>query len=138
MPHPFLSPEWMTAARAIREKHADAAPEVETVLRINVAVTDVPFDSDTVEAYIDTSSGRLEMELGSLDEPDATITTDYETAKIIFVEQDQTVVMQSFMNGTIKIQGDMMKLMGLQTAMPTSGESDTAEAIAQEIKDITE
>ena len=43
--------------------------------------------------------------------------------------------MQSFMNGKIKVQGDMMKLMAMQTSLPSN---DFTEKIAQEIKDITE
>ena len=43
--------------------------------------------------------------------------------------------MQSFMNGKIKVQGDMMKLMAMQTSLPAN---DFTEKIAQEIKDITE
>ena len=64
-----------------------------------------------------------------------TVTTDYETAKALFVDQDPAVAMQSFMNGKIKVQGDMMKLMAMQTSLPSN---DFTEKIAQEIKDITE
>ena len=58
------------------------------------------------------------MDLGELDAPDATITTDYDTAKALFVDGDQAVAMQAFMAGKIKVQGDMMKIMAMQTAMP--------------------
>jgi putative sterol carrier protein len=43
--------------------------------------------------------------------------------------------MQAFMGGKIKVQGDMMKMMALQTAMPND---DASKAIAEEIKAITE
>ena len=55
------------------------------------------------------------MELGALDTPDLTITTDWETARKIFVDQDQAAGMQAFMAGKIKVQGDMMKMMAMQT-----------------------
>ncbi len=58
------------------------------------------------------------MELGELDDADVTVTTDYDTAKAMFVDQDPAVAMQSFMTGKIKVQGDMMKLMAMQTPMP--------------------
>lgn len=135
MAFPFLSEEWMMAARAIREKYADEVPDVDADLRINVAVTDVPFDDDQVRAYLDTTSGAVVMELGRLDEPDVTVTTDYPTAQALFVDQDPAIAMQAFMNGRVKIQGDMMKLMAMQTSLPTN---DFTEKIAQEIKDITE
>jgi putative sterol carrier protein len=137
MSHPFLSPAWMEAAKAIREKYADQATKVVTVIRMNQVITDVP-DSvhleATIRTYLDTSSGSAELELGELETPDLTITTDYETARKLFVEQDQAAGMQAFMSGKIKVQGDMMKMMALQTAMP---QDDIAKTIAQEIKDIT-
>lgn len=135
MAYPFLSEEWMDAARSIREQHADDVPDVEADLRINVAVTEVPFDDEIVNAYLDTTSGAVVMELGELDEPDVTVTTDYPTAQALFVDQDPAIVMQAFMNGKVKVQGDMMKLMAMQTSLPTN---ESSEQIAQEIKDITE
>ena len=107
MTHPFLSEEWMAAAHAIREKYADQVPQVTTVIRINQVIVDVPFGEGEVRSYLDTSSGHLEMELGELDEADATITTDYATAKALFVDQDQAIAMQAFMSGKIKVQGDI-------------------------------
>jgi putative sterol carrier protein len=134
MTHPFLSDAWMDAARAIREKYADQVPEVTTVIKINQVVTDVPFGDGEVRSYLDTSSGTVTMELGELDDADATVTTDYATAKALFVDQDQTVAMQAFMNGQIKVQGDMMKMMAMQTAIP---ENEFSQTIADEIKAIT-
>jgi hypothetical protein len=125
----------MDAARAIRAKYADQVPEVEADLRINQVVTDVPFHDGEVTSHLDTTSGSVVMELGLLDEPDVTVTTDYDTAKALFVDQDPAVAMQSFMNGKIKVQGDMMKLMAMQTSLPSN---EFTEQIAQEIKDITE
>lgn len=137
MSHPFLSPAWMEAAKAIREKYADQATKVTTVIRMNQVITDVPESvhvEATIRTYLDTSSGSAELELGVLEAADLTITTDYETARKLFVEQDQAAGMQAFMAGKIKVQGDMMKMMALQTAMP---QDEVAKTIAQEIKDIT-
>ena len=134
MGHQFLSDEWMSAAKEIRAKYADQATKVTTSIRMNQVITDVPFGSGTVEAFVDTSSGDVVMDLGSLETPDLTVTTDWETARKIFVEQDQAAGMQAFMSGKIKVQGDMMKMMAMQTSMP---QDDIAKQIATEIKDIT-
>jgi putative sterol carrier protein len=134
MSHPFLSDDWMTAARDIRHRHADAVPRIEMSVRINVVTTKVPFGEGTVNAYIDTSSGTLDMEVGSLPDPDLTITTDYDTARALFVDQDPTASMQAFMSGRIKVDGDITRLMMLQTAVP---QSDIAVTVAEEIKAIT-
>ena len=134
MTYAFLSDEWMDAARAIREKYADEVPEATMSIRINQVIVDVPFGDGQVNSYLDTSSGAVVMELGELDDADATITTDYATAQALFVEQDQAVAMQAFMQGRIKVQGDMMKMMAMQTALPSNEFSDK---IAAEIKAIT-
>ena len=66
MSHPFLSPSWMDAAKAIREKYADQATKVTTSIRMNQVITDVPdgVGSDsTIKLFIDTSSGDVVMEL---------------------------------------------------------------------------
>ena len=132
--HVFLTDDWMAAARELREKYADRMPDVTIDVKINQVITDVPFGEGTISAYIDSSDGNLDLELGELDEADVTLTTDYETAKSMIVDQDPAVVMQSFMAGKIKVQGDMTKLM----AMQASGVDPIASEVAGRIKDITE
>ncbi len=135
MPHPFLSDEWMAEAKAIRERYAGQTAKVTTTFKINQVVTGAPFGEGTVNSYIDTSSGDVVTDLGHLDDADVTVTTDYETAKKIFVDQDPAAGMQAFMAGKITVQGDMMKLMAMQTAMPND---EASQKIAEEIKGITE
>ena len=48
MSHQFLSEEWMTAAKAIREKYADQAAKPTASIRMNQVITDVPFGEGTV------------------------------------------------------------------------------------------
>lgn len=134
MTYQFLSQEWMDAAKAIRAKYSADAAKVTTVIRMNQVITEVPFGEGTVHTYMDTSSGDVVMELGTLDDADLTVTTDYATAQKLFVDQDPAAGMQAFMTGKIKVQGDMMKMMSMQTAMPAD---DAAKQIAQEVKDIT-
>ena len=135
MPYPFLSTEWMDAAKTIREKYADQASPINISVRMNQVITDVPFGDGQVKMFLDTSSGSLVMDSGELETPDLTLTTDYDTAKKVFVDQDQAAGMQAFMAGKIKVQGDMMKMMAMQTGMP---QDEATKAAAQEIKDITE
>ena len=125
----------MAAAHEIRERYHDQLPEITVSVRINQVITDVPFGDGTVTAYIDTSAGEFQLELGELEQPDAVLMTDYATAKAMMVDQDPTVAMQSFMAGKIKVQGDMMKLMAMQTAMP---ENEFSEQVAAEIREITD
>ena len=103
-------------------------------VRVNQVITDVPFGPGQVEAYMDTSSGSLEMDLGQLPDPDVTVTTDYATARTILVEQDPQLTMQAFMTGRVKVEGDMLKMMTLQASMP---QDETARLVAEEIRAIT-
>ena len=131
----FLSDEWMAATREIRGKFEEQLPPVSASIRINQVITDVPFGEGTINAYIDTSSGAFVFDFGELEEPDAVMMTDYETARALIVDRDPAVAMQSFMAGKIRVQGDMMKLMALQTAVPNNEYSDQ---VADEIAAITE
>ncbi len=130
----FLSDEWIVAAREIRSRYHGELPAVAVSVRINQVITDVPFGDGTISAYVDTSSGSLELDVGELDEPDAVLVLDYETAKAMLVDRDPAVVMQSFMEGRMKVQGDMMKLMAMQAAVP---DDERADALAAEIQSIT-
>ena len=134
MTHQFLSDGWIAAARDIREKYKDEAPMITVSVKVNQIITDVPFGDGVVKSYMDTSSGEMVMELGELADADATVTTDYDTARKIFVEQDQQAAMQAFMSGKIKVVGDIMKVMGMQTAVP---QTDITQMVAAEIKSIT-
>ena len=125
----------MTEARAIRERYSDQISKVTQPVKINQVVTDVPFGEGTVKSYLDTSSGEVVMELGELDDADATVTTDYATAKALFVDQDPAAGMQAFMAGKITVQGDMMKLMAMQASMPAD---EASQKIAEEIKAMTQ
>ena len=134
MPFPFLSDEWWDAARAIREKYADRAADVPISVRMNQVITESPLGDEDHKLFVDTSSGHFVMEPGELDAPDVTLTVDYATAKAIIVDQDPAAAMQAFMAGKIKVQGDMMKVMAMQTSMP---QDDVTRAVADELKGIT-
>ncbi len=134
MAYQFLSDEWMVAAREIRAQYQDDSIKIPIGVRINQIITGVPFGEGTVATYTDTTSGSLDIDLGHLETADVTVTTDYTTARNIFVEQDPNFTMQAFMSGKIKVEGDMLKMMALQAAMP---QDEIAKTIADEIKSIT-
>ena len=76
-------------AKSAAKKSTKKSAKPTASIRMNQIVTDVPFGEGTINSYLDTSSGAVEMELGSLENPDLTVTTDYATAKAVFVDQDQ-------------------------------------------------
>ncbi len=138
MPFPFLSDEWMKAAREIRAEFAGKAPSIPVEVRMNMVVKDVPFGDGQVDAHIDTSTGVLEMELGHLEKPDVSLTLGYDTARAILVDSDATAAMNAFMSGRIRIDGDITKMMALQTSGAMGGVDPTAAEVARRLIAITE
>lgn len=117
--YPFLSAEWIEAARALRDEFADQAPTSPVDARVNVVVTEIPHgDESELEGHIDTTSGQTIIEHGHLDEPELTVTIDYATARAAFVTRDQQQVMQAFFSGKILVDGDATKLLALQPGAP--------------------
>jgi hypothetical protein len=134
MPHPFLSDEWVAEARAIRAEYQGKTVSVPHVVRMNLVVTEVPFGDGSIDAHMDTTSGDIELETGHIDPADLKVTVDYETAKAILVDGNPQAGMQAFMSGKIRVEGDMAKLMALQTGTPDPG----AAEVAARLRDITE
>ena len=125
----FLSEEWVAEAKAIREQHAGDAPAPAHSVRMNQVITDVPFGDGEINAHMDTSGGEMEMDFGHLDNPDLTVTLDYATAKAILVDGNPQAGMQAFMAGKVKVDGDMTKLMAMQTGAADPKAAEVAAAI---------
>jgi len=134
LPYKFLSDEWVAEAKKVREEFAGKGNPPAHAVRMNQVITDVPFGDGTINAHMDTSGGDIDLDLGHLDNPDLTVTLDYETAKAIIVDQNPQAGMQAFMAGKIKVQGDMTKLMAMQSGTP----DPTQQKVAERIKEITE
>ena len=126
--YPFLSDEWIAAAREIRESQ-EAAP-VPHVVKMNLVITEVPFGDGSIDAHMDTTGGELELDTGHLEGEDLTVTVDYVTAKAIFVDGNPQAGMQAFMAGKIKVQGDMTKMRAMQTAQPDPAQLEMAAKIS--------
>jgi putative sterol carrier protein len=131
--YPFLSDEWVEEAHKIRESYKGKVPPATHVIKMNQVITEVPFGSGSVDAHMDTSSGELELGLGHIEGADLKVTLDYDTAKAILVDGNPQAGMQAFMAGKIKVEGDMTKLM----AMQSSATDPVAAEIAEKIKAMT-
>ncbi|MEZ5377508.1 MAG: SCP2 sterol-binding domain-containing protein [Acidimicrobiales bacterium] len=118
--YPFLSDEWVEAARALRSEYEGRIPEPPASVRLNTIITDSPHHDGPLHGHIDTTRGEIIIDEGHIDAPDLTVTVDYATAKAAFVARDPQAVMQSFLSGKILVEGDVMKLMALQSAQPTA------------------
>lgn len=109
----FLTDEWIAEAKRIREEHEGGPVGTPAPAKINLVVTDVPFGDGEVKAHLDTTTGDVSMDLGHIDGAEATLTTDYATARATFVDNDPQAGMQAFMAGKVRVTGDMTKLMAL-------------------------
>ena len=97
-------------------------------LLINLTVTEGP-DGD-VSAHL--NAGQFER--GHADGATTTITVPHDVAKSLFVDANAQAAMQAFMAGKIKVEGDMTKLMTMQSSATPTPEM---AAFQQRIKELT-
>ena len=71
---------------------------------------------------------------GLKDDAPTKLTVPYDVARNMFVNGDQAAAMQAFMGGKIKVEGDMSKLMAMQSG--GAGGADSA-AIQEKLRAIT-
>jgi SCP-2 sterol transfer family len=129
----FLSDGWFVAVHALRDEYAADGATAPVELRANLVVTDVPFSSDTVLAHVDTSRGGLVLERGHLETADLRVQVDWATAKALLIDGNPQAAMGAFMEGKIRIDGDVGRLMALQ-----SGIVDTSTQLAaKRVRDLT-
>ena len=138
--YPFLSPDWIAAARELRDEFADQIPTPTEHVRANLVITDAPFADEHIEGHIDTTSGAISIDEGHVAEPELTVTTDYDTAKTLFVDRDPAKAMEAFMLGKILVTGDVAKMMTFAGAPPPTDadQIELANQIASRLAAITD
>ncbi len=107
----FLSEEHMVEGTNALNADAgfkDAMANVELGLQFNV--TDGP--NGPVDYYLSVADGVATLALGTLDDADASVGSDYETAAAI--AKGELNVQMAFMTGKIKVGGNMAKVMMYQ------------------------
>lgn len=120
----FLSEEWFREVEKLAEIAGDLEiPPTLQSLSLNITVTGAG-DSD---ALISLNGGRLEK--GHTTNASTKIILPADLARRLFIEGDQSAGMQGFMSGQIKIEGDMSKLMAMQTAQPSQKQRDLQKQI---------
>lgn len=136
MAFPFLSDEWIDEARRIRAEYDERPVGAPLPLRVNVVITDVPWEPRRVEGYVDTTAGAVELEVGRLERPDVTVTLEHDTARTILVGGDLQEAMAAFLGGRIRVDGDLTKLLALQ-AGPAAVDPVVVEVFTR-LREITE
>jgi len=109
MAHPFLSDAWFDAVEALRDK-APAAPDEVAEIAVNMVVTGGP-DGDRTLHF---AGGRFDR--GLVEGAPTTVTVPYQVARSMLVDLDPNAAITAFMNGEIRIEGDVTRLLELQTS----------------------
>jgi len=129
--HRFLSEAWFDEVDRIREELGpiDVPPELRDV-KLNLEVTEGP-DGFTVQAHF----GDGAVSRGFVDAP-TRIKLPYEVARKVLVDRNPSAGMQAFMSGQIQIDGDVSRLMPLQSMGSVS--SPGVSKLVERITAITE
>ncbi len=125
----FLSDEWLRAVAELRDASSRVQGTVIAV-SVNLVVTDVPFSPDQSRlAHVDTTRGALIVDAGHLERPDVTITVAWSTAKALLVEGNQQAAMGAFLEGKVRVEGDVAKLLAFQSGVMDPTTHETARKI---------
>jgi hypothetical protein len=127
--HPFLSDPWFDEVRRLHEAAGRAAPEGADI-KMNLMITTTPFDGD-LPMHMAAAEGRADWGKGHLDDADVTLTLAYDTAKAIFVDGNPQAAIEAFMAGKIVVQGDITKLMVMQSTGPGASASELTRALQE-------
>jgi len=119
----FLSQEWAEQIGAA----LNSSPEFRSAassksVGLQQVVKDAP--EGEIKYYFALEEGDASVALGELTKPDATVEQSYETATAI--SRGEIGATQAYMQGKLKISGNIMKLMQLQGvlgAMPAAVKS---------------
>jgi putative sterol carrier protein len=108
----FLSEEWINAVKEAldsNEAFKNAAGSQSAKIQQVVSTPD-----GEVKYFFHLDAGTLNIGLGDIDSPDATINQDYDTA--VALSKNELTGTAAYMSGKLKVSGDLMKLMAMQGA----------------------
>lgn len=107
----FLSDDWFAQVATLNESAGDlnVPPSLQETFNASL------IGDDTISLHL--KDGKIHKGLSS--EAVASISIDKDTLAELIAGKDMNVAMEAFMTGKLRIDGDMSKVMGLQSARPT-------------------
>ena len=124
MSYVFLSPEWFTKVDELIAQAGDLKipPEMKAV-EVNVTVTSPRGDAKIfMKDGLFTQGHRLGAE--------AAITLSEALARKIFVDGDAAAGVQAFLAGQIQVEGDLAKVVAMQTVEPSKPQQELTRRVA--------
>ena len=124
----FLSQEWFAKVDELTAAAGDLnVPPALANLVLNVTVNGAP------DGAVDLALNGGKFERGHNAAAPTKLTLPADLLRKVFLEGDAGAGMQGFMTGQIKVEGDMSKLMAMQSARP----SDAQKALFKQILALT-
>lgn len=115
----FLTQEWGDEVREALNSSDTVKNAIQGVdLTVQQVVTDVP-DEGEVKYWTQFKDGEVNGEIGEADNPDVTISQNYETAAAM--NKGELNAQAAFMQGKLKVTGNMGKLLQNQGALQAIG-----------------
>jgi putative sterol carrier protein len=125
----FLSDEWFAKVKELSDEAGELkipGPLKDLTINLNVALA----DGSTKNVHLEGGQFAPGTKAGA----PVTVSLPADVAKKIFIDMDPQAGMQAFMSGQMRVEGDVTKLMVLQTVQPSAELRDLLE----DVKDITE
>ena len=124
MSQPFLSSSWFDEV----ERLVAGAGDLQIPAAMKAADINVVVKSPNGDAQLHLTQGLCHR--GHLPAADATLTLDRDLARRIFVEADAAAGVQAFLEGKIQVDGDLAKVVAMQTVEPSEPQKRLAKQIA--------
>jgi Flp pilus assembly secretin CpaC len=128
MPYAFLSDEWFTKVEELVAAAGDLQiPPAMKVVEVNVTVTGSQMAASG-EVRLAMKEGLFTR--GHRSDFATTLTLSADLARKIFIHGDTAAGVQAFLEGSIKVDGDLAKLVAMQTIEPSEPQKRLTRQIA--------
>ena len=124
----FLSQEWLDKGRELAESQPERPG---ASARMQYVITGAP-DGDVKYYWVLENGKLLEAKVGEMEDPEVTLTQTYDDA--LKIQKGELDANAAFMQGRIKVTGNMAKLMSL---LPLTNAPEY-KALQTEIQAVTE
>jgi putative sterol carrier protein len=106
----FLSEEWAQEVKTLLQNNEQLKSSAGSMTAKIQQVVTTP--DGEVRYWFTLEGGNVDLGMGDIENPDATISQDYDTAAAL--SKNELTGTAAYMSGKLRVSGDLMKLMQLQ------------------------